>query len=118
MSSSPNADTSAGRNHAGKQGQIDVELGKKFLADHFDAYEGKEDRNFRGLCGHGESSPTGEPAWAIRPTTKWRCHRASRRQHDDQEHDATGAGGHPCGEDFIAEKFLKEHPSSTGSAPS
>ena len=30
---------------------------KKFLADHFDTYEGKEDRNFRGLCGHGAICP-------------------------------------------------------------
>ena len=45
------------------KGQIDVALGEKFLADHWDTYEGKDDRNFRGLCGHGDQSPTPEPAW-------------------------------------------------------
>ena len=30
-------------------------MGEKFLADHWDTYEGKEDRNLRGLCGHGDS---------------------------------------------------------------
>ena len=32
------------------KGQIDLALGEKFLADHWDTYEGKDDRNFRGFA--------------------------------------------------------------------
>ena len=93
------------------KGQIDVELGEKFLADHWDTYEAKDDRNLRGLCGHGETSPTGEPAWAEPPYAPMGSVTA-------QAADSTMArnmklqarAGHPCGEDFIADKFLKEHP--------
>ena len=48
-------------------GQIDVEMGEKFLADHWDTYEKKEDRNLRPLCGHGDTSLTGEPVWVEPP---------------------------------------------------
>lgn len=34
------------------QGRIDVEAAKRFLADHYDAYAGKEEPNERTLCGH------------------------------------------------------------------
>ena len=60
------------------KGQIDVAMGEKFLADHWDTYEGKEDRNYRGLCGHGDDSPTGEPAWAEPPTIPGRSNGPGR----------------------------------------
>ena len=34
------------------KGQIDLALAEKFLADHYDTYEGKEDADARTLCGH------------------------------------------------------------------
>jgi Phospholipase B len=112
MASSPNA-----RHQRWKElipankGRIDVELGEKFLADHWDTYEGKEDRNFRGLCGHGDTSPSKEAAWSEPPYSPMGAVTA-------QAADSTMAkrmmlrarAGHPCGEDFIADKFLKEHP--------
>ena len=64
MASSPNARHKRWEElMPANKGQIDVALGQKFLADHWDTYESKEDRNFRGLCGHGDQSPTPEPAW-------------------------------------------------------
>ena len=48
MSSSPNARRKRWQElMPANKGQIDVELGEKFLADHWDTYEGKEDRNLR-----------------------------------------------------------------------
>jgi hypothetical protein len=112
MSSSPNARHKRWEEiMPANKGQIDVELGKKFLADHFDAYEGKEDRNFRGLCGHGESSPTGEPAWGDPPYNPSGAVTAQAADSTMTRNMTLQArAGHPCGEDFIAEKFLKEHP--------
>ncbi len=93
------------------KGQIDVTMAQKFLADHWDTFEGKDDRNFRGLCGHGTNSPTGEPSWSEPPYNPSGAVTA-------QAADATMAknmmlqarAGRPCGEDFIADTFLKEHP--------
>ena len=44
------------------------------------------------------------PSW-------WRGDFAGRRQHHGQEHELRCArAGYPCGADFLAEPFLKEHP--------
>jgi Phospholipase B len=112
MSSSPNARHKRWDEiMPANKGQIDVELGEKFLADHFDTYEGKEDRNFRGLCGHGDTAPTGEPAWgepAYSPMGAVTAQAADSSMTRNMTLQARA--GHPCGEDFIADKFLKEHP--------
>ncbi len=112
MSSSPNARHKRWDElMPANKGQIDVELGEKFLADHFDTYEGKEDRNFRGLCGHGDTAPTGEPAWgepAFSPMGAVTAQAADSTMTRNMSLQARA--GHPCGEDFIADKFLKEHP--------
>ena len=94
---------------AQNKGQIDVALAQKFLADHWDTYEGKDDRNYRGLCGHGK-------------TRRAACPHGREPVHPDgavtgKAADSTMArnmsfrarAGHPCGEDFIADKFLASH---------
>ncbi len=112
MASSPNA-----RHKRWEQvmppskGQVDVALGEKFLADHWDTYEGKDDRNFRGLCGHGDQSPTPDPAWddpAFDPMGAVTAQAADSTMAKNMS--LVARAGHPCGEDFIADKFLKEHP--------
>jgi hypothetical protein len=93
------------------KGQIDVALGEKFLADHWDTYEGKEDRNFRGLCGHGDTAPASEPAWAEPAYSPMGAVTAQAADSTMAKNMTLQArAGHPCGEDFIADKFLKEHP--------
>ena len=93
------------------KGQIDVALGEKFLADHYDTYEGKEDRNFRGLCGHEESSPSGESQWGDPPYNPGGAVTAQAADSTMAKNMSLEArAGHPCGEDFIADTFLKEHP--------
>jgi hypothetical protein len=112
MSSSPNA-----RRLRWEQllppnkGQIDVALGEKFLADHWDTYENKEDRNYRPLCGHGTNSPTGEPVWSDPPYNPSGAVTAQAADSTMAKNMILQArAGRPCGEDFIADKFLKEHP--------
>jgi hypothetical protein len=93
------------------KGQIDVELGEKFLADHYDTYEGKEDRNFRGLCGHGDTAPAPESAWgdpAFSPMGAVTAQAADSSMTRNMTLQARA--GRPCGEDFISDTFLKEHP--------
>ena len=93
------------------KGQIDAALGEKFLADHWDTYEGREDRNYRGLCGHGDTSPTGESAWDEPPYNPSGAVTAQAADSAMAKNMMLQArAGHPCGEDFIADKFLKEHP--------
>jgi hypothetical protein len=93
------------------KGKIDIALGEKFLADHWDTYESKDDRNFRGLCGHGDQAPTPEPAWgepAYAPMGAVTAQAADSTMTKNMTLQARA--GHPCGEDFIADTFLKEHP--------
>jgi len=93
------------------RGQIDVELGEKFLADHWDTFELRNDRNTRGLCGHEESSPTGEPAWNDPPYNPGGAVTAQAADSTMAKNMSLEArAGHPCGEDFIANTFLKAHP--------
>ncbi|MGA2904405.1 MAG: C45 family peptidase [Candidatus Korobacteraceae bacterium] len=93
------------------KGQIDVALGEKFLADHWDPYEGREDPNTRSLCGHEENSPTGEPAWSDPPYNPGGAVTAQAADSTMAKNMTLQArAGHPCGEDFIADTFLKQHP--------
>src|SRR5271157_5778486 len=112
MSSSPNARRKRWEElMPANKGQIDVALGEKFLADHWDTYEGKDDRNLRGLCGHGETSPTGDPVWSEPPYAPTGAVTAQAADGTMARNMTLQArAGHPCGEDFIADKFLKEHP--------
>ena len=112
MASSPNARRARWQQVLpASKGQIDVALGEKFLADHWDTYEGKDDRNFRGLCGHGDTAPASEPAWAEPAYSPMGAVTAQAADSTMAKNMTLQArAGHPCGEDFIADKFLKEHP--------
>jgi hypothetical protein len=96
---------------AKNKGKNDTSLAQKFLADHFDTYEGKEDRNERGLCGHVSASPRGVPQWAWGPYDP--SGTVSSQAADSamaKKMALTARAGYSCGEDFIADTFLKEHP--------
>jgi len=112
MASSPNARHKRWEElMPANKGQIDLALSEKFLADHWDTFEGKEDRNFRGICGHGDQSPTPEPAWgdpAFDPMGAVTAQAADSAMAKAMAFQARA--GHPCGEDFIADTFLKQHP--------
>jgi len=93
------------------KGQIDIEMAQKFLADHFDTYEMKEDPNERTLCGHGQHSPRGIPEWDDPPYYPGGAVTAQAADSTLAKNmSLTARAGYPCGVDFIAEPFLKEHP--------
>jgi len=93
------------------KGEIDVEMGEKFLGDHFDSYEGKEHADERSLCGHTDNSPRGVPQWNDAP---YDPEGAVQGKVTDSSMAAKmslrARAGHPCGEDFLAKDFLEQHP--------
>ena len=112
MGSSPNARHKRWEElMAQNKGQIDVAMAKKFLADHWDSYQGKEDRDERSLCGHLANSPRGAPEWERPPYSPDGAVTAQAADSTMAKNMSLQAkAGYPCGEDFIADKFLKDHP--------
>lgn len=92
------------------KGRIDVALGKQFISDHFDSYDKKEQPGSRSLCGHGDLSPTGVKVWGWGPYYPGGAITGKvADSHMTQEMRFDGRRGHPCGEDFLAQPFLKAH---------
>ncbi len=92
------------------KGQIDVELAQQFVADHWDAYEAKPGPDERSLCGHADVSPRGVPDWDWTPYYPGGA--TSGKAADStmtKNMEFVARAGHPCGEDFIADKFLASH---------
>jgi hypothetical protein len=96
------------------KGRIDAQLAEKFLADHFDTYDNKEEANERTLCGHLDASPRGAPQWDDPPFNPDGAVNAKAADSALVEHMSFYArSGRPCGEDFIAKPFLAAHPQFT-----
>jgi hypothetical protein len=93
------------------KGKIDIEAAKKFMGDHYDAVNKKEQASSLTLCGHGESDINGTACWDEPP-----YYPAGAVQ--GKATDGTLAAemklwaimGHPCGEAFIAADHLSKHP--------
>jgi len=93
------------------RGQIDVSSAQRFLGDHNDIILGKADPDERTLCGHTDASPRGIPQW------EWGAHYPggavqgkAMDSHMAESLSFFAHAGHPCGEDFLADPFLKAHP--------
>ncbi|MGH9326708.1 MAG: C45 family autoproteolytic acyltransferase/hydrolase [Terriglobia bacterium] len=111
LSSSPNARRvrweQLMREH---KGQIDVSLGQQFLADHYDTWQKKVQPDSRTLCGHGDLSSTGEKSWGWPPYNP--AGAVTGKVTDSRMTAAltfVARRGHPCGEDFRVQPFLKAH---------
>jgi hypothetical protein len=93
------------------KGQIDVKMAQKFLGDHWDSFQKKEEPNERALCGHVDISPRGIKEWDWQPFYPGGAVQGKAT-------DATLAKsmslwahtGHPCGQDFKAKSYLDQHP--------
>jgi len=100
------------------KGKIDVAFAEQFLGDHGDSFEHKTQANERTLCGHVDASPRGVKEWS-------REAYAPEGAVQGKATDASMAAnmslvahaGHPCGEDFIADKFLEQHPEYSWQKP-
>ncbi len=92
------------------KGKIDTNLAEVFLSDHYDTFTKQTGPNLRTLCGHGESSSEGEPAWDVKPYDPSGA--VQGKVIDSRMAEAmtfTGRMGHPCGTEFDAAKFLSAH---------
>jgi hypothetical protein len=95
---------------AQNKGRIDVALAQQFLADHWDSYQNKQQANERTLCGHIEESPRGMPEWDRPPYSPDGAVTGKAADSTMAKNMSFVArAGHPCGEDFIADKFLEAH---------
>jgi hypothetical protein len=100
------------------KGRIDVTMAQKFLSDHYDTYEKKEEANERTLCGHSEASPRGVNLWEWGPYYPGGAVQGKAMDSSMAEAMSFVARrGHPCGADFIAAEFLKAHPDYAWQAP-
>lgn len=96
---------------AQNKGKIDVAMAEKFLADHFDTFQNKEEANERTLCGHVETSPRGIPEWDWKPYYPGGAVQGKAMDSTmAKDMSFSARRGHPCGTDFLADEFLKEHP--------
>jgi hypothetical protein len=95
---------------AENKGQIDVAAAQRFLADHYDTFENKEDADERTLDGHIDLSPRGSEGWqppyGIAGAVQNKAADASLAA----EMSFTAAAGHACGMDFKASEHLRAHP--------
>jgi hypothetical protein len=100
------------------KGKIDVALAQKFLSDHYDSYQKKEEADERTLCGHGEASPRGVQVWDWGP---YYPGGAVQGKATDSNRAAklsfVARMGHPCGAPFHAQEFLQSHADYSWQAP-
>jgi hypothetical protein len=92
------------------KGKIDVAIGQKFLADHWDTFEKKEAPSERTLCGHNDLSPRGMKGWQepYGPAGVVQAKIADAAMAERMS--LLGAIGHSCGMDFKAVPHLRLHP--------
>jgi hypothetical protein len=99
------------------KGRIDVEVGKKFETDHYDAITKEIDPNERTICGHIDKSSRGLKPWQdpYGPAGAVETKVADAAM---AEKLSFAAGlGHPCGIEFHSAEFLKAHPEYAWQAP-
>jgi len=92
------------------EGKIDVALAKRYLSDHHDAYEKRDDApSERSLCGHVDLSPRGMgdwfAAWGPAGTVQSKVADAAMVRRMSLE----AALGHPCGRTWHAAPHLAKH---------
>src|SRR5579872_2306421 len=92
------------------KGKIDLAAAQKFLADHFDTYENKQDPDERTLDGHIDLSPRGSGGWQPPYGIAGAVQNKAADFELASEMSLTAAAGHACGMNFKAADHLKAHP--------
>src|SRR5262245_38993433 len=93
------------------KGKIDINLAKKFEADHYDVVRKRSVGSGNTLCGHVEADELGLPEWDW--TNYYPGGTVNAKVADKQLAERMsfwGSVGHPCGGAFKQEPFLKAHP--------
>ncbi len=90
---------------------IDANVVKQMEGDVYDAYEKRQGPNERSLCGCVDISPRGIPEWDWGKFYPGGTVQAKAIDaHMAEQMQFWAAMGHPCGMDFVAANFLKQHP--------
>jgi hypothetical protein len=92
------------------KGKIDVAAGEKFLADHYDSYEGKVDPSERTLDGHIELSPRGMGTWQAPYAPAGAVQNKVTDAAEAEKMTFNAALGHACGLSFKGAEHLQKHP--------
>ena len=95
---------------AENRGRIDVAAAQRFLADHYDTFEKKEDADERTLDGHIDLSPRGSSGWIGPYGTAGAVQNKAADAAMVANMTFTAAAGHACGKDFKAAEHLSAHP--------
>lgn len=95
---------------ANYKGKIDLALAQKFLGDHYDTYEKKNDPDERTLCGHIDLSPRGDGNWQppYGPAGAVQNKAADATMIEKMAFSASA--GHCCGLNFNATEHVKKYP--------
>jgi hypothetical protein len=112
MSTSPNARKLRWKQIMNEnKGQIDVNAAMKFMGDHYDTWRKSEKASSLTLCGHLDEDELGSPDMG------WPSFNPAGAVQGKATDGQLASGmklwaiiGHPCGQPFIAEKFLTAHP--------
>jgi hypothetical protein len=92
------------------KGRIDAAAAQKFLGDHFDAFEGKQDYDERTLCGHVDGSPRGMGTWQPPYAPAGAVQNKVADAAGSEKMSLTAALGHACGRGFKSSEHLAKHP--------
>lgn len=95
---------------AENKGKIDVAAAQRFLADHYDVIEQREDPDERTLDGHVDLSPRGSSGWVGPYATAGAVQNKAADAEMIGKMTLTAAAGHACGKDFKAAEHLTAHP--------
>jgi len=92
------------------RGKIDVALGEKFMGDHYDTFDKKEQAGERTLCGHVDLSPRGDMPWLPAYGIGGAVINKVADSAMAEKLTLAAAAGHACGIHFKAAEHLKKHP--------
>ena len=93
------------------KGKLDISTGKQIEADHVDALENKNMNNRCVICGHIDEDAKGCVEWSLAPYDPMGAVQGKVTSSALAAKMQFWAHmGHPCGQDFIGEKFYKLHP--------
>ena len=95
---------------AENKGKIDLAVAQRFLADHFDTYENKEDADERTLDGHIDLSPRGDEPWQPPFGMAGAVQNKAADASLAAKMSFSAAAGHACGMDFKAAQHVRAHP--------
>jgi hypothetical protein len=95
---------------AENKGKIDLAAAQRFLGDHYDTFENKEDADERTLDGHIDLSPRGSEPWQPPYGMAGAVQNKATDAKLAAEMSFSAAAGHACGMDFKAAEHVHAHP--------